>query len=122
MLGDFPPFSHINYKEVMEEFYKKASKDLVQTISSIRDENIEKIQRILQNSHITMVGKNDIGVAKFKIETDLVKSNEELSLFRRYKFQLEDDAIFILPTELFTLFISFEDDSGSSSYTYLLSL
>ena len=122
MLGDFPPFSHINYKEVMEEFYKKASKDLVQTISSIRDENIEKIQRILQNSHITMVGKNDIGVAKFKIETDLVKSNEELSLFRRYKFQLEDDAIFILPTELFTLFISFEDDSGSSSYTYLFYL
>lgn len=69
-----------------------------------------------------MVGKNDIGVAKFKIETDLVKSNEELSLFRRYKFQLEDDAIFILPTELFTLFISFEDDSGSSSYTYLFYL
>jgi SNF2 family DNA or RNA helicase/uncharacterized Zn finger protein len=122
MLGDFPSFSYINYKEVIEEFYKKASKNLVQIISPIRDENIEKIQRILQNSHITMIGKDDIGVAKFKVETDLIKSNEELSLFRQYKFQLEDDGIFIFPIDLFALFISFDDDSGSSSYKYLFYL
>lgn len=122
MLSDFPPFSHVDYKEVLREFYKKANRELPLVICPIRDENIDKIQRILQNSKLSFHVKNDIQVAKFKISSELLNEKENLALFDTYKFQFEDDHLFITPTNLFNLFVSFEDDYGSSSYKYLFYL
>jgi len=122
MLGDFPAFSHINYKEVMGEFYKKANKELPLVISPIRDENIDKIQRILQDSTISLIVKNDIGVAKFQIESELLKESENVALFTKYIFIFDVDTFFITPTNLFNLFASFDDDNGSASYKYLFYL
>lgn len=121
VLSDFPPFSHINYKEVLNEFYKRANKDIVQIISPIKDENIQNLQRLLQNSHITILGYNNIDLVLFKIQTDILNSRDK-ELFRQYNFQIKNQEILISPMDLFTLFISFEDDNGSSSYRYLFYL
>ena len=122
MLTPFPPFAHIDYKEVLTEFYKKTTKELPLVISPIRDENIQKIQRVLQNSDITFHVKNDMQVAKFKISNELLEDKEVLSLFDDYKFRFDDEQLLITPTNLFNLFVSFEDDFGSSSYKYLFYL
>jgi len=122
MLSPFPPFAHIDYKEVLTEFYKKSTKDLPLVISPIRDENIQKIQRVLQSSDITFHVKNDIQVAKFKIANELLKDKDILALFENYRFQFDDEQLLIKPTNLFNLFVSFEDDNGSVSYKYLFYL
>jgi SNF2 family DNA or RNA helicase/uncharacterized Zn finger protein len=123
MLGDFPPFSHINYKEVMGEFYKKANKELPLVISPIRNEEIEKMMRILQNANITPIGINSaIGMTQFKIESELLQTSDNLALFDKYRFSFNEEQLFIEPITLFNLFASFEDDNGSSSYKYLFYL
>ncbi len=122
MIEDFPPFAPINYKDVLSEFYKKASKELPLVISSIRDEEIQKIQRVLQSADITLQATHDIQVAKFKISSELLKDKEIVALFDQYRSPLSDTELLIKPTELFTLFISFEDDFGSDSYKYLFYL
>jgi len=126
MLKPFPPFASIDYKEVLEEFYKKTAKQLPLVISPIRDENIIKIQRILQDSTISLSVKNDIQIAKFKIQNDLLKHNDILSLFNDYRYEFDTkenkNELLITPTNLFKLFVSFEDDNGTSSYSYLFYL
>ncbi len=122
LLSDCPPFSHINYKEVMNEFYKKVNKELPLVISPIRNEEIEKMMRILQNANITLIGKNDIQITKFKIDSELLQTSDNLALFNKYRFRFDDDQLFIEPIALFNLFASFEDDNGSSSYKYLFYL
>jgi len=122
MLSSFPPFAHIDYKEVLTEFYKKSSKELPLIISPIRDENISKIQRVLQDSNISIEVKDDIQVAKFKISSELLKDKDTLVLFDKYRFRFEDEQLLITPTNLFNLFVSFEDDYGSTGYNYLFYL
>ncbi len=122
LLGSFPPFAHIDYKEALEEFYKAATKKLPLIISPIRDESIQKIQRVLQDANISLHVKNDIQVAKFKIDSQLFKDKDILALFKKYRFRYEDKTVWITPTDLFNLFVSFEDDYGSTSYKYLFYL
>jgi len=122
MLEDHPPFASINYKEVLAEFYKKASKELPLVISPIRDENIPKIQRVLQSADIALQATSDIHIAKFKISSELLQDKEVFSLFDKSRFAIDDKELLIKPTELFNLFVSFGDDYRSDSYRYLFYL
>jgi uncharacterized Zn finger protein len=45
-------FAPIDYKEVMQEFYKKSSTELPQIITPVFNEEIEKIRRVFQESRI----------------------------------------------------------------------
>ncbi len=121
MLSDNPPFSDVNYKEVLEEFYTKTTKELPLLISPIYSENIEKIQRILQESDISYEMDKDIYGGVFKIKNPLLKDETVLAMFEGYKMFFKEDLILKTQT-MFNLFISFEDDHGSASYKYLFYL
>ena len=60
MISPYPPFASIDYKEVMEEFYKKVPKALVQSISPIQSREIEDIERLFQNSDFKFLLERDI--------------------------------------------------------------
>ena len=122
MLGSFPPFASIDYKEVMEEFYKKIPRELPLIVSAIRDEKIDNIQRILQNSDIEIQATDDITTVKFQISNEIFKDKKVLKLFDEYKFRIENNYLIVTPFSLFKLFISLDDDEGSDSYKYLFYL
>jgi len=72
MISPYPPFAPIDYKEVMEEFYKKVPKALVQSISPIQSREIEDIENRFLNQTIT------IGEERKKIEfLDLLRLRVE---------------------------------------------
>jgi len=122
MLSDNPPFAHVDYKEVLAEFYTKTSKELPLIISPIYSENIDKIQRILQESDITFEMDKDIYGGVFKIKNPLLKDENVLAMFDAYKMVSKNEELIMSTNKLFNLFVSFEDDTGSGSYTYLFYL
>jgi hypothetical protein len=60
ILSMISPFAPIDYKEVMEEFYKKVPKALVQSISPIQSREIEDIERLFQNADFKFLLERDI--------------------------------------------------------------
>ena len=122
LLESNPPFASINYKDVLEEFYKKTTKELPLVVSVIYTENIDKIQRVLQEADIRFESSKDISEAKFHINSPLFQAKEVAELFDEYKDGLYGNELIITPTKLFNLFISFEDDNGSAEYRYLFYL
>lgn len=120
MLSSNPPFAPIDYKEVMEEFYKKVPRALVQNIVPIQSREIEDIERLFQNSDFEFLLEHTIYDSKFSIANPLLLVSKELfqdldTVFDKGKMSLDI-------VELFRLFISFEDDSGSQSYRFLFHL
>lgn len=122
MLELNPPFSPVDYKEVLEEFYTKTTRILPQIISPLQNENIEKIQRLFQDSKISLEAEKNFSKKSFIIENALFKNDDVKSLFDGLELELKDSKINISPTELFKLFVSFEDDLGANDYTYLFYL
>ncbi len=122
LLEPNPPFSTVDYKEVLEEFYKKVSKELPLVVSIVRNENIQKCQRVLQESQIGLESSEDLTDARFVITSPLFLSKEAASLFAPYANSHKKDSITITPTKLFTLFLSFENEHGSDAYRYLFYL
>jgi SNF2 family DNA or RNA helicase/uncharacterized Zn finger protein len=120
MLSANPPFASIDYKEVMEEFYKKVPKALVQNISPIQSREIEDIERLFQNADFDFVLEHNIYESHFKVTNPLFIDSKKLFIDIDAKFRMETMTISTL--ELFRLFISFEDDSGSESYRFLFYL
>ncbi len=120
MLSSNPPFASIDYKEVMEEFYKKVPKALVQNISPIQSREIEDIERLLQNSDFEFIFNHDVYESQFRVTNPLFLDSKKLFVDIDAKFRKETMTISTL--ELFKLFISFEDDNGSESYRFLFYL
>jgi len=120
MLSSNPPFASVDYKEVMEEFYKKVPKALVQNISAIQSREIEHIERLFQNADFECVLEHNIYGSKFEISNPLFEDSQ--NLFDDIDMKLRGEKMSISTTELFRLFISFEDDSGSQSYRFLFYL
>lgn len=122
LLESKPPFSSVDYKVVLEEFYKKSSKELPLVVSHINSEDIQKIQRVLQASSIKAEVTQDISKASFRIQSPLLKNSEVSKLFDEYAQKVGKDGLKITPTNLFNLFISFGDDFGGDEYRYLFNL
>ncbi len=120
MLSSNPPFASIDYKEVMEEFYKKVPRELVQIISPIQSQEIEDIERLLQDADFEFIFNHNVYNSKFKITNPLLSDYKKL--FTRTDAKFQKDTMTISTTELFRLFVSFEDDSGSESYRFLFYL
>jgi SNF2 family DNA or RNA helicase len=120
MLSSNPPFAPIDYKEVMEEFYKKVPKSLIQNISPIQNHEIKDIERLFQNADFEFILQHDIYDSKFKITNHLFM--ESKSLFDTLDVEFKNMSITISTLELFKLFISFEDEYGSEDYHYLFYL
>ena len=120
MLSSNPPFSPIDYKEVMEEFYKKVPKALVQNISPIQSREIEDIERLFQNADFEFVLEHQIYGSQFKVSNPLFIDSKKLFVNIDAKFRM--DTLTISTNELFKLFISFEEDNGSESYRFLFYL
>ena len=117
-----PPFAPIDYKEVLEEFYKKTAKELPLIIFSLHNEDIQKCQRVLQESEISIALSDDIAKSTFKLTSELFNSPDVQILFKPFVKSHKDMSVTITPIELFRLFISFEDDQGSDMYHYLFYL
>lgn len=122
LLESNPPFASVDYKEVLEEFYKKTTKDLPLVISALYNENIHKMQRVLQEADIRFESSQDLSDGIFYINSPLFQTKEVLDLFYEYKLDIYENELTIAPTKLFNLFISFEDDGGSDEYHYLFYL
>jgi SNF2 family DNA or RNA helicase/uncharacterized Zn finger protein len=122
LLQSKPPFAPIDYKVVLEEFYKKTTKELPLVVSHINTEDIQKIQRILQESSIKLEVSEDISKALFHIQSPLLQNTKVSKLFDDYALKVSDGELKITPTNLFNLFISFEDDFGSDEYKYMFHL
>ena len=122
LLESKPPFAPIDYKDVLEEFYKKTAKELPLVISAIHNDDIQKCQRVLQEADITIALSEDITDAIFVVKSELFLSQEVITLFEPYINSHKKDSITITPIKLSTLFISFEDDYGSDTYRYLFYL
>ncbi|HIP18118.1 MAG TPA: hypothetical protein EYG78_02145 [Sulfurovum sp.] len=120
MLSANPPFAPIDYKEVMEEFYKKVPRALVQNISPLQSREVEDIERLFQNADFEFVLEHSIYESKFKVVNPLFV--EFKSLFHDMDVKFRTQNMTISTNELFRLFISFEDDSGSESYRFLFYL
>ncbi len=120
MLCSNPPFVTIDYKEVMEEFYKKVPKALVQNISPIQSREIEDIERLFQNSDFEFIFNHNLYESQFRVNNPLFVNSKKLFVDIDAKFRVNSMTISTL--ELFRLFISFEDDSGSESYHFLFYL
>jgi len=120
MLSTNPPFATIDYREVMEEFYKKVPKALVQTISPIQSREIEDIERLFQNAEFEFLLDKDIYQSQFKVKNPLFTTSK--SLFSEIDAKFRTDTLTISTLELFKLFISFDEDSGSDGYRYLFYL
>ncbi len=120
MLSPHPPFAPIDYKEVMEEFYKKVPRALVQIVSLIQSETIDKVERLMQNAEYTFDLKHSVYGSSFKVRNPLIPESQEL--FETFDVSFDKQGFTISPVCLFRLFLSFEDDSGSRSYRYLFYL
>jgi hypothetical protein len=114
MLSPNPPFASIDYKGVMEEFYKKVPKALAQDISPIWSENIKDIERLFQNSDFWFLLEPNVYDSKFKVLNPLFSKHKKL--FEDMEVEIDKDGLSISTLGLFKLFISFEDDSGSDGY------
>ncbi|MFA7083077.1 MAG: DEAD/DEAH box helicase [Arcobacteraceae bacterium] len=119
LLDENPTFATISYKTVLDEFYKKTTKELPLVISPIFNEEIDKCQRVLQEAHISFRTTSDISEAKFHINSSLFENEEILELFSPYADKISKKSVTLNPTQLFNLFISFENEKGSSEYEYL---
>ncbi|MEA3455904.1 MAG: DEAD/DEAH box helicase, partial [Campylobacterota bacterium] len=123
MLSPHPPFAPVDYKEVMEEFYKKVPRELALTISPIQNEKIEKIERLFQNADFQFDLNHSVYGSSFKVINPLIPESKQL-----FDIYSVDDIVFdkqgftVSALLLFRFFISFEDDSGSQSYRYLFYL
>lgn len=118
-----PQFAPIDYREVLEEFYKKTAKELPLVISALHNEDITIIQRVLQEADISIKLSKDITTnSSFTITTNLFSLKDVLKAFQPYIEKNTKNSVTITPTQLFTLFISFEDDKGSNIYRYLFYL
>ncbi len=122
LLEPNPPFASVDYKEVLEEFYKKVAKELPLVVSVVRDEDIPKCQRVLQEAKIELEISEDLSEASFAITSSLFLSDEVISLFTPYLQNHKKETITITPSKFFTLFLSFEDAQGSDAYRYLFYL
>ena len=120
MLSSNPAFAPLDYKEVMEEFYKKVPRALVQNISPIQSQEIEDIERLFQNADFKLALEHTIYGSVFKVNNPLFVDAKKLFVDVDAEFRME--IVTISPSELFKLFISFEDDSGSESYHFLFYL
>jgi hypothetical protein len=120
MISPYPPFAPIDYKEVMEEFYKKVPKALVQSISPIQSREIEDIERLFQNADFKFLLERDIYNSEFKVTNPLFIEQKEI--FKDINAKFTKGTMTISTLELFRRFISFEDDSGSEAYHYLFYL
>lgn len=120
MLSSNPSFANIDYKEVMQEFYKKVPRALLLTISPIYNEQIDQMQILLQNSDFEFVLEHHIYESKFKVTNPLFK--EFKNLFEDMDVKFRAGTMTLSTNELFRLFISFEDESGSEGYRFLFYL
>ncbi len=117
-----PQFAPIDYREVLEEFYKKTAKELPLVISAVHNEDITIIQRVLQEAEISIELFQDITNTNFKITSNLFLLKDVIKAFKPYIQTHITSNVTITPTQFFKLFISFEDDNGSDAYHYLFYL
>ena len=122
ILESNPQFAPIDYREVLEEFYKKTAKELPLVISAVHNEDITIIQRILQEAEISIEFFKDITNTNFQVASNLLGLADVSKAFQPYIEIDTKNSITITPTQLFNLFISFEDDKGSDMYRYLFYL
>lgn len=78
MLTPEPPFASIDYKEVMEEFYKRVPRALAHIVSPIQNDNIEKIERLMQNADYELLLERSVYDSKFKVTNPLLSRSKEL--------------------------------------------
>ncbi len=122
MLESDPPFAPVDYKKVIEEFYKKTTKELPLIVSLNQTNNRDRLQRVLQEVNIHLESDSDISDCKFILSSSLFSNTEVQELFAEYDCEFYANELIIRPTQLFNLFISCEDDKGSREYQYLFYL
>ena len=122
LLEPNPHFAPIDYKEVLEEFYKKVPKTLPLLLSPIHNESIEICQRVLQEAHISVTLEEDLYKSTIEITSDLFLLKEVQKAFTPYIRSQEKNTVTIASIGLFELFLSFEDSYGSAEYRYLFFL
>ena len=122
LLEPNPQFAPIDYKEVLEEFYKKVSKNLPLVVSPVHNETIDICQRVLQEAKISIELKENLLDSKISIISELFLVEDVQKAFESYIKIQKESTITISPTKFFELFISFEDENGSSEYRYLFYL
>jgi len=120
MLSPNPAFASVDYKEVMEEFYKKVPKALVQNVAPLQSREIEDIERLFQNSDFEFALEPTIYGSHFNVKNPLFTESKKLFVDVEATFKME--TMSISTAELFKLFISFEDERGSQSYRFLFYL
>ena len=122
LLEPNPQFAPIDYKEVLEEFYKRTAKELPLVVFPVHNEVINIIQRVLQEAEISIELQEDFTNSNFTISSELFLLEDVLNAFGPYTMKHKDKTITISSLNLFRLFISFEDEQGSDLYRYLFYL
>lgn len=119
MLADNPPFAPINYKEVMVEFYKKVTKNLLYVTVYLNNKDAEKIQEIIRNTEFKFILTDDFYDNYFQLKNPLLSS--ELKLFKRNNIWIDED-LKISSKNLCSLFLTLNDPMGTDSYHFLFYL
>lgn len=119
MLESNPPFAPLDYKSVLHEFYTLITKNLPLVIWPTYSEGVQKCERLLQGAKISFITTKDITKAKFQITSTLFEAQENRELFGANASFVGKNKLLLSPHELFSYFISFEQNEGSYEYNYL---
>jgi len=120
MLADSPPFSDINYRNVLKQFYETSKKKFFSVIYPDSGEHTAHAQRILKEAEIKFVAEKRIRGSYFEVTSDILKDDSAAAgFFKDHSIKILKNSIQISVTGMARLFLSFDDDSGSHEYRLL---
>ena len=121
MLSPDPVFAPIDYKEVLEQFYRRVPREFVFNVYRYDHKNIEKIERLLQEADFEFLFQENFYNERIKIINKNIP--EHKNLFEEFGSELDiyftKDGLTIPPLDLFRLFLSFSNDKGTKGYRFL---
>ena len=109
-LEENPAFSSIDFKKVLDDFYKYNTKFIPTIIYKKQDEQIDKIERIFKQAEFKIHIQKDLQNYSIKIEHPILTKKKFKELFNQENLDL---------LGLIRLFLSFETSRGTKSYIYL---
>ncbi len=119
ILSDFPRFSSINYKNVLDKFYDNFNRNINKNLKLnnyfLEKEEFVEIEKIISNSEIDFIGDKYFRKIKVKFKNDIL-INKKFKNIENYFKKIENNIFEIDLITFFKMNLLFENPIGSPSY------
>lgn len=112
-LAPNPPFMHIDFHKLLDEFYRYAKRFFPTIIFQYQGEHLEQIERIFKSAHFEFTLSSNVIDSKVEITHPLLTAENIFKLFGK-----EDEKLTLLPIELLNCFLAFESHSGNAAFNF----